>query len=292
MRGVEFGMLALLASACNAAFDLAPTISIDGGADFDEDGLLDAQDNCPTVANPDQANADDDAFGDACDSCPTTKSASVHDEDGDFVGDACDVCPAVRDFQDDTDGDGVGDLCDPDLLVSVPPPPRMHRRLLFEAFETVPADWQTSGVAWTSVEDSAVPVSVMPRTDRGLVNPTVTATGTWLVGVGFHSTKLWTPGDQIAVTVDVAGKTYRCEVSCAPSGCGRYMFVDGALALSSTGYVPRARSRLRLGAAGAYIGCNYDDGGAGNIGGTTEPASSFSVAGSPNVGITYIEVIQ
>src|SRR5688572_2560878 len=152
MRVAEFAACALLASACNAAFDLEPTISIDSGGDFDNDGLFDSQDNCPTLANGDQANADGDAFGDACDSCPMTHSASTHDEDGDFVGDACDVCPAVRDFQDDRDGDGVGDLCDPDLMGSNPGPPRVHKRLLFEAFETISADWQPSGVAWTTEE--------------------------------------------------------------------------------------------------------------------------------------------
>ncbi len=35
--------------------------------DFDNDGILDAVDNCPTVSNPDQADSDEDGIGDVCD---------------------------------------------------------------------------------------------------------------------------------------------------------------------------------------------------------------------------------
>ena len=291
MRGVGFGICAVLAAGCNAAFDLAPTIAIDAGADFDDDGFFDATDNCPTVANAGQANADGDAFGDACDTCPATPSASVHDEDGDFVGDACDVCPAVRDFQDDQDGDGVGDLCDPDLLMGPPMQPRPHRRLLFDAFETISPDWQASGVAWTVADDSVMPVTTMEPSDRGLVNTAITASGTWLVIIGHRSTKIWMPGDQAAVGALVAGSPTRCEVRCSATGCARY-FSTGTGMSSSLDYTPRARSRLIMGVGGATLGCNTDDGSSFNTSGTTEPAASFSVAGSPNVRITYIEVIQ
>ncbi len=52
--------------------DWIDTVLFDGGLgqtsiDSDEDGILDAADNCPAVPNPGQANADADAEGDACD---------------------------------------------------------------------------------------------------------------------------------------------------------------------------------------------------------------------------------
>ena len=34
--------------------------------DLDDDGILDADDNCPQLANTDQTDADQDGWGDAC----------------------------------------------------------------------------------------------------------------------------------------------------------------------------------------------------------------------------------
>jgi uncharacterized repeat protein (TIGR03803 family) len=101
--------------------------------DTDEDGVLDAVDNCPGTVNPDQKDADGDGRGDGCDNCVATANPGQEDADGDDIGDACDTCPfdafndidgdaicAERDncplvpnpTQVDTDEDGLGDACD------------------------------------------------------------------------------------------------------------------------------------------------------------------------------------
>ena len=294
MRGAGFGVLALL-TGCNAVFDLAPTIAIDSGADFDRDGVFDSMDNCRTVANADQTNGDGDAFGDACDTCLTTASASAHDEDGDGFGDACDVCPGIQDFQDDSDHDGVGDLCDPDVIGDVTPgTARIHRRVLFESFETITADWQASGVAWTDVDDSAVPVSVMPKLDRGLANAAATATGEWILIVEYRSTNIWTGDDRIAIGAEVAGTYIRCEASCESELCPHYLRYGSAESYFG-GFVPRARNHIYLGVGGtSLLSCGYEHSNGIQSQGSvpTEPATKFSVAGSPNVRISYVEVLQ
>lgn len=95
--------------------------------DADDDGILDADDNCPHHANHSQADADADGAGDACDNCPGQANPDQLDTDTDGVGDVCDLDDSdgdgVPDLQDncrtrvntdqvDADDDGVGDLCD------------------------------------------------------------------------------------------------------------------------------------------------------------------------------------
>lgn len=71
--------------------------------DLDDDGIVDALDNCPSDANGDQADEDADGLGDACDDFP--------DRDADGIIDTEDDCiePATA---PDTDGDGTPDACD------------------------------------------------------------------------------------------------------------------------------------------------------------------------------------
>jgi hypothetical protein len=69
----------------NFLYVLTPDLPLDS----DNDGVVNASDNCPQVANANQADADQDSIGDVCDNCPTVASASPVDANGDGLGDAC-----------------------------------------------------------------------------------------------------------------------------------------------------------------------------------------------------------
>jgi hypothetical protein len=95
------------------------------GNDADNDGVLDAADNCPALSNPAQIDVDNDGIGDDCDNCPTIANQQQADTDGDGLGDLCDPdidndgvpnavdnCPDVPNpDQLDTNNDGIGDAC-------------------------------------------------------------------------------------------------------------------------------------------------------------------------------------
>ncbi|MFL5895342.1 MAG: thrombospondin type 3 repeat-containing protein [Thermoleophilaceae bacterium] len=101
--------------------------------DTDDDGVVDACDNCPTVMNSDQTDSDSNGVGDACEPSPppptcSEQNASSPDSDGDGIVDACDNCPAVANSdQADTNGNGMGDACEESKDGSPPlddnPPP-------------------------------------------------------------------------------------------------------------------------------------------------------------------------
>jgi hypothetical protein len=90
--------------------------------DADNDGFLNAADNCPNVYNPLQLDADGDSIGDVCDPSPSCGTGCGQpvcegqvDTDGDGWADAVDNCPnSCNAHQRDADGDGIGDVCDPD----------------------------------------------------------------------------------------------------------------------------------------------------------------------------------
>ena len=57
-------------------------------ADGDEDGVLDADDNCPQHFNDDQADGDEDGVGDACDNCPEIANPAQDNACGGDFGNA------------------------------------------------------------------------------------------------------------------------------------------------------------------------------------------------------------
>ncbi|GAB4316534.1 MAG: hypothetical protein Kow0074_04510 [Candidatus Zixiibacteriota bacterium] len=66
---------------------------VPGNGDMDDDGIIDAVDNCITTPNPRQENSDGDLLGNACDNCPTVTNPDQADADADGIGDVCDPCP-------------------------------------------------------------------------------------------------------------------------------------------------------------------------------------------------------
>ncbi len=121
-------------------FDIAINGEI-GLRDDDNDGIINAADNCPAVSNPDQVDLDNNNRGDICDpdqdndglidgldNCPSVSNADQIDLDDNKIGDACDSdadndgiidgldnCPALANAdQVDLDKNNIGDACDSD----------------------------------------------------------------------------------------------------------------------------------------------------------------------------------
>ncbi len=105
-----------------------------GENDADQDGILDAIDNCPADANPGQWDKDEDNIGNECDldidgdsfsneveiaagTKPWDASSFPEgDSDNDGIDDAVDNCPQVANpGQWDKDKDNIGNKCDLDI---------------------------------------------------------------------------------------------------------------------------------------------------------------------------------
>jgi streptogramin lyase len=98
----EVAPLLAFTSIQGLALDQAPSPA---PLDSDNDGVLEAVDNCPELANADQADFDSDGVGDVCDG----------DFDGDGLLNTADNCRLVPNAdQTDTNSDGYGNLCDSD----------------------------------------------------------------------------------------------------------------------------------------------------------------------------------
>jgi hypothetical protein len=160
---MRLALLALGLAGCNVVFALDSTTlepAPDASLDDDQDGVVDARDNCPAVNNPDQLDGDGDGIGDACDPCDHCLPCAVgpsHDEDGDLVMDGCDNCPAIANSsQLNSDGDDLGDVCDADAS--------QQHRLLFWGFSSL-QDWLPP-TDWRIVGDSAIPDPAVTQVAR------------------------------------------------------------------------------------------------------------------------------
>jgi hypothetical protein len=92
------------------------TVQLTVSPDSDEDGLLDAFDNCPNAFNPEQHDGDEDGAGDDCDNCAGLPNPGQLNSDADAYGNSCDNCTLVTNpTQLDANGDGYGNHCDADL---------------------------------------------------------------------------------------------------------------------------------------------------------------------------------
>ena len=93
----RLAVLVLACGACNQAFGLEPTISVDATViddDMDDDGVVDLADTCRQTPNHDQYDSDQDGLGDAGDNCPLVSNPSqLNEGDSDAVGDECDPRP-------------------------------------------------------------------------------------------------------------------------------------------------------------------------------------------------------
>ncbi len=75
--------------------------------DYDNDGIVNAQDNCPGIYNPNQTDENNNKIGDIC------ETESSKDIDGDGISDRLDNCITKKNpDQKDSDKDGFGDICD------------------------------------------------------------------------------------------------------------------------------------------------------------------------------------
>jgi hypothetical protein len=158
--------------------------------DIDNDGVLNADDNCPYDWNPGQEDADTDDVGDVCDNCLDYANPDQADIDEDGVGDACDNCPMVSNpGQEDADGDGVGDACEIVLYAGTSNPGVVY---------------QYNGTSWTAISgDLGWAVLDIIGFEGDLYASTMSGGHVYRYGGGTNWSLVWSPGDDQVCDLEI-----------------------------------------------------------------------------------------
>lgn len=195
-----------------------PDMNVD--VDSDEDGILDADDNCPSVANEDQADRDRDGVGDVCDTFPnywdpanpaeletTVEDETVIPNNSSIQGEAygLEIPFAVEGFVGPVEG-GVGELDFYSFEISEPTAIIID----IEGSNTFWAGAILFGYDWrnANVQRILLPGDVGLPGDREI----------WLPVPGKYTIAVSDARNFIASAVDVGGEdlTYKMSVSTIP----------------------------------------------------------------------------
>ncbi|MFH1424887.1 MAG: right-handed parallel beta-helix repeat-containing protein [archaeon] len=98
-HGTSYNFYVIYASDSNPEETNSPTIEITiNDLDFDDDGILNENDNCQNTPNEEQTDTDGDGIGDACDNCAETVNPDQKDTNDNGDGDLCDETSCGGEF--------------------------------------------------------------------------------------------------------------------------------------------------------------------------------------------------